>query len=79
METEIIGNFLTLNSGFVSLSVVIFLLENHTDRGAWQVTVHWVTRIRHDLATKPPFYTHTHTYTYIYIHTDIYTYIQIYI
>ena len=29
-------------------------LENPMDRGAWQVTVHGVTRIRHDLATKPP-------------------------
>ena len=28
-------------------------LENPMDRGAWQVTVHGVTRIRHDLATKP--------------------------
>ena len=24
------------------------------DRGAWQATVHGVTRIGHDLATKPP-------------------------
>ena len=24
------------------------------DRGAWQATVHRVTRVRHDLATKPP-------------------------
>ena len=29
-------------------------LENPTDRGAWQATVHGVTRVRHDLATKPP-------------------------
>ena len=29
-------------------------LENPMDRGAWQATVHWVTRVRHDLATKPP-------------------------
>ena len=28
-------------------------LEYPTDRGAWQVTVHGVTRVRHDLATKP--------------------------
>ena len=27
-------------------------LENPTDRGAWQATVHGVTRVRHDLATK---------------------------
>ena len=31
------------------------------DRGAWQATVHGVTRVRHNLATKP----HTH-----YIITD---------
>ena len=29
-------------------------LENPTDRGAWQATVHGVARVRHDLATKPP-------------------------
>ena len=31
------------------------------DRGAWQVTVHGVTRVRHDLVTKPnqrPHYSH---------------------
>ena len=27
-------------------------LENPMDRGAWQVTVHGVARVRHDLATK---------------------------
>ena len=26
--------------------------ENPTDRGAWQATVHGVTRVGHDLATK---------------------------
>ena len=46
-------------------------LENPMDRGAW-----WATRVRHDLATKPPpplhvqvstsVYTHiTHTYPFI--------------
>ena len=29
-------------------------LENSMDRGTWQATVHGVTRIGHDLATKPP-------------------------
>ena len=29
-------------------------LENSMDRGAWRTTVHGVTRVRHDLATKPP-------------------------
>ena len=28
-------------------------LENPMDRGAWQATVYGVTRVRHDLATKP--------------------------
>ena len=28
-------------------------LENPTDRGAWQVTVRWLARVRHDLVTKP--------------------------
>ena len=31
-----------------------FCLENFMDRGAWQGTVHGVTRVRRDLATKPP-------------------------
>ena len=29
-------------------------LENPMDRGAWQATVHRVTRVGHDLATEPP-------------------------
>ena len=29
-------------------------LRNPTDREAWQATVHGVTRVGHDLATKPP-------------------------
>ena len=29
-------------------------LENPMDRGAQQATIHEVTRVRHDLATKPP-------------------------
>ena len=29
-------------------------LENPMDRGAWWATVHRVTRVGHDLATKPP-------------------------
>ena len=33
-------------------------LENPIDRGAWQATVHEVTRVGHDLVTKPP-----HMYT----------------
>ena len=29
-------------------------LENPIDRGVWQATVPGVTRVRHDLAAKPP-------------------------
>ena len=29
-------------------------LENPTDRGAWQAAVHGVSRVRHNLGTKPP-------------------------
>ena len=29
-------------------------LENPMDRGAWQVVVRGVARVRHDLVTKPP-------------------------
>ena len=29
-------------------------LENPRDRGAWQAIVHGVTRVPHDLVTKPP-------------------------
>ena len=29
-------------------------LENPMDRGTWQATVHGVARVRHNLATKPP-------------------------
>ena len=29
-------------------------LENPMDRGSWWATVHGVTRVTHDLATKPP-------------------------
>ena len=31
-----------------------FCLENPRDRGAWQATVHWVTRVRNNLVTQPP-------------------------
>ena len=50
-------------------------LENPMDRGAWQATVHGVTRVRHDLVTKPPPLTLTleqhrfemHVFTYMQI------------
>ena len=28
-------------------------LDNPTDRGAWRATVHGVSRVGHDLVTKP--------------------------
>ena len=31
-----------------------FCLENPIDRVAWQAVVHRVTRVGHNLATKPP-------------------------
>ena len=31
-------------------------LENPLDRGAWPATVHGVTRVGHDLASRPPVY-----------------------
>ena len=50
------------------------------DRGAWQATVHGVTRVGHDLAAKLLLlhvcvcvYIYTHTYIHIYTHTYIYT------
>ena len=45
-----------------------FCLENPMDRGAWQTTVHWVTRVGHDLETKPLPYTHKNIYMHIYIY-----------
>ena len=33
-------------------------LENPMDRGAWRATVHGVTRVGPDLATKPPSHKH---------------------
>ena len=35
-------------------------LENPMDRGAWQATVHGITRVGHDLATKPPPWVRSH-------------------
>jgi len=31
-----------------------YFLENPMDRGTWQAAVHRVSRVGHDLATKPP-------------------------
>ena len=33
-----------------------------TDRGAWQATVHRVSRVGHDLVTKPPTTTNINYY-----------------
>ena len=38
-------------------------LGNPMDKGAWQATVHGVTRVRYNLVTKPP----PHLYKFIHI------------
>ena len=45
-------------------------LENPVDRGAWWATAHGVTRVGHDLATKPP--PRYGDFIYIHIHICIY-------
>ena len=37
-------------------------LGNPMDRGAWWATVHGVTRVRQNLATKPPLPNYIHRY-----------------
>ena len=44
-------------------------LENPKDRGAWQAIVHRVSRVRHDLVTKPP-PVHCQTSCYIFLRTN---------
>ena len=39
-------------------------LENPMDRGVWQATVHGITKVRHNLATKQHTHTHKHTHTH---------------
>ena len=34
--------------------IPVFLPGESMDRGAWQTIVHWIARVRQDLATKPP-------------------------
>ena len=41
-------------------------LENPMDRGAWQATVHRITRVGHDLVTKPPLMLLTDSASWIY-------------
>ena len=38
-------------------------LENPMDRGTWRATVCGVTRVGHDLVTKPPMLLHTIDYS----------------
>ena len=58
--------FFTTNTQFAYFSYMPFwrrkgnplqgsCLENPIDRGAWQATIHGVTRVGHDLGTKPPY------------------------
>ena len=44
-------------------------LENPVNRRAWQVTVHGVTRVIHDLANKPP-----PNFTWINVDGNLYKY-----
>ena len=39
-------------------------LENPMDRGAWQATVHGITKVKHNLGTKPPPPTKTNIINY---------------
>ena len=60
MKFMIVGFYL-LNSLLTTLEKEIAILqysclENPMDRGACQATVHGVTRVGHNLATKPPPY-----------------------
>ena len=48
-------------------SAQYFCLENSMDRGAWQATVHGVSRVNHDLVTKPP----PPIYLYLYLISSI--------
>ena len=48
-------------------------LENPMNRGAWQAAVHGVTRVGHNLVTKPPLY----LYLYLSIYLFIYLYISV--
>ena len=51
-------------------------LENSIDRGAWWATVHGITRVGHDLATKlPPPY--VCIYIYVYIERDTHTQVDL--
>ena len=40
----------------------IFLPGKSQERAAWWATVHWVARVRHDLATKRPQHQQFHSY-----------------
>ena len=44
-------------------------LENPMDRGAWRAIVHGVSRVRHDLVTKPS-PVHCQTSCYIFLRTN---------
>ena len=47
--------YVKLNNGEANgNSLQYSCLENPMDRGAWQATIHGVTRVGHDLAIKSP-------------------------
>ena len=45
---------ITINFSLI-FSMNVYCLENPIDTGAWQATVHGVTRVGHDLMTKPQY------------------------
>ena len=52
-QVQFLGQEDPLEKGMATHSSVLGL-ENPMDRGAWQATVHRVSRVGHDFATKPP-------------------------
>ena len=51
---NIFFNSLFLSANTYQVYLYYSSLENPMDRGAWQATVHGITRVGHNLVTKPP-------------------------
>ena len=49
-------------------------LENPMDRGTWRATVRGITRVGHDLATKPPLPWNMYVYIWCVCRYSVYTY-----
>ena len=52
-QLQFLGQENPLEKEMVFLLLQYSCLENPMVRGAWQATVHGITRVGHDLATKP--------------------------